>query len=162
MNEKVMVVDDDRRLGDLAKSLRADEKARERQLAEIIRTAPNVESAVLAAARDVWETHPHITEVRFPEQCAEFKSILDGMYRVHLDKNADYSPMNILATGMVGLMTRIWDKVARLMNLTGFNIQEGTYGETKEPKNESVEDSLLDLANYAVIALILRRGKWGK
>lgn len=31
----------------------------------------------------------------------------------------------------------------------------------KEPKNESIEDSLLDAANYSVIGLLLRRGQWG-
>jgi hypothetical protein len=104
----------------------------------------------------------HPTEESSPEQCAEFRKIIEQMYQTHLDKNADYSPMNILATGFVGVVTRIWDKVARLMNLTGFDIRKGTLNAFKEPKNESVEDTLLDLANYAVIALILKRERWGK
>lgn len=104
----------------------------------------------------------HPTEVSAPVQCAEFKSIIEGMYRLHLDKNQDYSPMNILATGFIGVVTRLWDKMARLMNLTGFDIRRGTLNVAKEPKNESIDDTLLDMANYAVIALILKRGKWGK
>lgn len=104
----------------------------------------------------------HATEQRFPEQCAEFKSIMENMYNVHLDKNLDYSPMNIVATGIVGVVTRLWDKTARLMNLSGFDIRDGKFTGEKEAKNESIEDTLLDLANYAVIAAILRRGKWGK
>lgn len=104
----------------------------------------------------------HVTEERFPEQCAEFKAITQNMYEVHLNKNADYSPMNILATGMVGLMTRMWDKMARMMNLAGFNIQTGAFGEPKEAKNESFTDSLIDIANYAIITLIYLKKKWGR
>lgn len=74
------------------------------------------------------------------------------------------SPANILGTGEVGLITRIWDKVARLMNLSGFDLRVETsvYKQPKAPKNESVEDTLLDLSVYALIGLLLRWGKWGK
>lgn len=104
----------------------------------------------------------HPTEISAPEQCKAFREVLDKMYQTHLDKNADYSPMNILATGNVGVVTRIWDKAARLMNLTGFNIRTGELGLERRAKNEAIEDTLLDLANYAVIALLLRRKQWGK
>lgn len=104
----------------------------------------------------------HPTETNYPEQCIEFKEITDKMYTLHLEKNADYSPVNILATGMVGCVTRLWDKAARIMNLAGFDIRTGEFSAPKEPKNESLEDSLIDLANYCVITLILRRKKWGR
>jgi hypothetical protein len=48
------------------------------------------------------------------------------------------------------------------MNLYGFDIATGTFTGKKSPKNESIEDNLLDLANYAIISLLLLRGKWGK
>lgn len=105
---------------------------------------------------------PHPIEVKSPEQCKEFRRIIEEMYQVMLQKNQDYSPMNILGTGTVGVTTRIWDKVARLMNLSGFDIRTGEYTEPKEAKNESIDDTLLDLANYAIIALLVRKGKWGK
>lgn len=70
--------------------------------------------------------------------------------------------MSWRVTGFVGLLTRIWDKTARLMSLGGFDIGTGKYTMEKEAKNESIEDTLIDLANYAIIALIYRRGKWGK
>lgn len=72
------------------------------------------------------------------------------------------SPYNILATGGVGSLTRIWDKTARLMSLGGFDIGTGEYRGAKEASNESVEDTLRDLANYAIIELVRRDGKWGK
>ena len=103
-------------------------------------------------------------EITSPLQCEGFREIVGKMYRTHLSKNSDYSPANILATGEVGLVTRLWDKVARLLNLTGFKVtilQE--YIEAKkDPKNESINDTYMDMAVYAVIGLLLRAGKWGK
>lgn len=108
------------------------------------------------------EKHP--TEQKYPEQCKRFRELLDEMYKVHLKKNADYSPYNILVTGMKGLVTRMWDKSARFFNLMGLDI--GTY-EWKDEKMNEVEDedvnqTLIDWANYAVITRIFREGKWGK
>ena len=106
----------------------------------------------------------HPTEARRPIQAEAFRETLARMYRVHLDKNADYSPANILGTGWVGLVTRLWDKMARMMNLTGFKIEisSSEFELPKTPKNESVEDTLMDMAVYAIIGLVLRLGKWGK
>ena len=108
--------------------------------------------------------NPHPTELRAPAQSKHFIETVMSMYRVHLQKNADYSPANILATGQVGLVTRLWDKMARLMNLTGFRIvvEEGTFEAPREPKNESIEDSFMDMAVYAVIGLLLKKGVWGR
>ena len=99
-----------------------------------------------------------------PNQSREFMATLMRMYRTHLSKNADYSPANILATGEVGLVTRLWDKVARLMNLTGFHVEidDAYFEKPQKPKHESIDDNLLDLAVYAVIGTLLRKGVWGK
>lgn len=106
----------------------------------------------------------HRTEITRPNQSMEFLRVLAKMYQVHLDKNADYSPANILATGQVGLVTRMWDKMARLLNLTGFRIEiSDSYFEAPiEPKNESVVDSFIDLAVYSIIGLLLNNKVWGK
>lgn len=107
------------------------------------------------------ELHP--TEKKYPLQTTRFREILDEMYNVHLEKNRDYSPMNINATGIIGIATRIWDKTARVCNLLGFNLQTGEYSsERKSTNDESIEDNLKDLAVYAVIGRIYREGKWGK
>jgi hypothetical protein len=51
------------------------------------------------------------------------------------------------------------------MNLTGFRIEIAS-SEYEKPLipvvDESVEDTLTDLAVYAIIGLILRKGKWGR
>lgn len=140
-------------------------------------------------APDLPTLHP--TEVNSPIQCKAFREEVGIMYRTHLSKNADYSPANILVTGQVGLVTRLWDKVARFVNLTGYTVSVidnttiaeilfykmarllwmgGIYikmtmartGILKTPKHESIDDSLRDMSVYAVIGLLLRTDRWGK
>jgi hypothetical protein len=96
------------------------------------------------------------------EQSKEFQSILDDLFQMHKKKTADYSAWNIKGAGEQGVAVRLWDKTARLMNLMGWDIGTGKWSQPKEPKNESVDDTLMDLASYAIIMIVLRRGKWGK
>lgn len=107
----------------------------------------------------------HIVEEQSPVQAVAFQEVIQKMYRTHLKKNADYSPANILGTGEIGLVTRLWDKMARLMNLAGFRLElkgAGEYTRPKEPKNEPMEDAFLDLSVYGIIAFLLRENKWGR
>lgn len=106
----------------------------------------------------------HPVETKRPYQCNAFIAIVMRMYRLHLEKNADYSPANILGTGEIGLVTRLWDKIARLMNLTGFEISAKLVRHhiPESPKNESIDDTLIDTANYSIIGLILRQQLWGE
>jgi len=99
---------------------------------------------------------------KFEEQYAEFERIVQGMLKLHKDKMNDYSEWNMKGTGELGAIVRIWDKTARLMNLYGFDIGTGKFSGKVNPNFESIEDNLTDLANYAIITLILRKGKWGK
>ena len=71
-------------------------------------------------------------------------------------KHQDYGPKNISdAPGgpINGLLVRMHDKMARLKNLH-YNNKSANY--------ESIEDTYKDLANYAVIALMVLRDKWDK
>jgi hypothetical protein len=73
-----------------------------------------------------------------------------------LSKHHDYGPRNISdAPGgaLNGLLVRMHDKQARLNNL----VYNG-----KSANHESLEDSFKDLANYAIIGLLVLRGKWDK
>lgn len=75
-----------------------------------------------------------------------------------LSKHKDYGPKNIAESpggAINGLRVRIHDKTARINNLYD-NVMEA------EPEHESFEDSFKDLANYAIIALLVLRGKWDK
>ena len=71
-----------------------------------------------------------------------------------LSKHRDYGPKNIsLAPGgaVNGLRVRMHDKLARINNL----VDSGA-----DPKHESLEDSFKDMANYAIIGLLVLRGQW--
>lgn len=106
----------------------------------------------------------HPTEARCPQQAKAFSETIGKLYRTHLRKNADYSPANILATGELGLVTRLWDKIARLLNLSGFRLEisSSQFLAPKEPSNESINDTYEDAAVYSIIGLLLRKGVWGK
>jgi len=117
---------------------------------------------VLFSDKGIPPLHP--TELKYPVQVeAYMNEIMDG-YRAHLSKNADYSPANVAGPGELGIVTRIWDKCVRLMNLLGFDIEvtKSEFRGGKEPNNESIEDTYLDLHVYGVIGKLHRRGLWGK
>lgn len=66
-------------------------------------------------------------------------------------KQLDYGSANIADFGEYGVLVRANDKVARLKNLLT---------NVASPRNESIEDSWLDLSNYSIIAVLCRRGDW--
>ena len=66
--------------------------------------------------------YPHATELKSPKQCMKFMEVIMNMYSVHLDKNCDYSPANIVVMGEIGVLVRIWDKFCRLCNLYGITV----------------------------------------
>ena len=61
-------------------------------------------------------------------------------------KQTDYGTTNITMFGLEGIMIRLSDKINRLINL----IQND-----KHPENESLQDTLTDIAGYAIIGLML-------
>jgi hypothetical protein len=80
--------------------------------------------------------------------------ILDELRTILLKKQEDYGPLNIAhAPGgaINGLRVRMHDKLARLNNL---------YSKGATPNFESIEDTFIDLANYAIIGLLVQRGQW--
>jgi hypothetical protein len=93
------------------------------------------------------DIEPSTFEINVMEVFNELENLL-------LQKHYDYGPRNIAdAPGgaINGLRVRMHDKLARINNL----IDNG-----KSPQNESFEDSFKDLANYAIIGLLVLRGKW--
>lgn len=114
-----------------------------------------------------------LSQYEWKEQYIEFRKVVDKMYHLHVQKNKDYSSINILGAGIKGVVIRLWDKVCRLMNLVGFKV-EVTFldkgrikaifspGNEKKAGNEPEEDSWLDAAVYSIIGLLVRREKWGK
>ena len=85
---------------------------------------------------------------------SDLELIMAQLEDIMLKKHADYGPMNIAGApggAMNGLRVRMYDKLARLNNLVDT-------GDT--PNYESIEDTLIDLANYAIIGLLVQRGQW--
>lgn len=66
-----------------------------------------------------------------------------------IKKQMDYGSQNILKFGEMGVIVRMNDKLERLANL----VKSG-----RKPENELLDDTYLDIANYAIIALMLRHG----
>ena len=82
-------------------------------------------------------------------------AILADLKRILLRKQEDYGPLNIsLAPGgaLNGLRVRMYDKLARFSHL----YEKGN----DTPNYESIADTFVDIANYAIIALLVQRGQW--
>lgn len=82
------------------------------------------------------------------------RKLLKELAELLIKKQKDYGSRNILDCGELGVVVRCSDKIARLRNL--FGITDGTLNK-KATNNEAVDDSWMDLANYAIIALMVRR-----
>jgi hypothetical protein len=83
----------------------------------------------------------------------EFKAILDQMNDIYIKKNNDYGDSFNKTCDKFGLMApliRMTDKLNRfeqLINpLTNQRLQD-----------ESIEDTLIDLANYAILTVLYQR-----
>ncbi len=78
-----------------------------------------------------------------------FSAITCKMLKTFIKKNKDYGKGNILDTGELGIIFRVNDKIRRLQNLKQ---------NENEPENESINETWLDIAVYAVIAIMYRKG----
>ena len=81
-----------------------------------------------------------------------FEKVCREMLVMFRKKHKDYEKGNILDMGELGIAFRISEKFNRIKHL----LMQG-----KKPKNESVEESWIDIAVYAVIAVLLKRS-WFK
>lgn len=79
----------------------------------------------------------------FEQSCRE--SALQ-IAEIVISKQHDYGHDNILAFREQGLVVRLWDKISRLKNLIWKNAT---------PKNESIQDTFIDIGGYAIIGLML-------
>jgi hypothetical protein len=85
-----------------------------------------------------------------------FQTILERMAAIHKAKNADYGSSYNLAPALlgipahVGLLVRMTDKLARACKLA--------HGQAAQVQDEALTDTLLDLANYAVLTILALDG----
>lgn len=78
-----------------------------------------------------------------------FEIVCQQMLEIFLKKHKDYGKGNVLDMGELGIAFRISEKFNRIKHL----LMSG-----RKPENESIDDSWIDIAVYAVIAILLRRG----
>ena len=97
-------------------------------------------------------------EREWPEMTKEFKKIQREQYELFLHKQHDYGPGNIsvgtqlqtpeeVKLSLTGLWFRMNDKMQRFQQIVINN---------QEPENESLMDTFMDLANYAIIAQLVK------
>jgi len=83
-------------------------------------------------------------------------NIADYIAKTVVSKQKDYGPANIMKSPFgpqQGLIVRLYDKVARLANLNKENVT---------PENESIRDTFVDIAGYAIIGLMVLDGTFPK
>lgn len=96
---------------------------------------------------EVYQSGEWLREEHEYKDC--FNEILEEMKEVHRKKNADYGNnfhKRYERWGFLTALLRLSDKMERLENI----YEKGEI----EVKDESVEDTLLDLANYAVMTIV--------
>tara|TARA_B100000035_G_scaffold315467_1_gene336611 strand:- start:2894 stop:3226 length:333 start_codon:yes stop_codon:yes gene_type:complete len=76
----------------------------------------------------------------------QMNAVQQEAFKLFMKKNADYGDA-FANYGPVGVIVRMGDKIQRLQNITknGVNFVE----------NESIRDTLIDLHNYAAMAVML-------
>ena len=89
----------------------------------------------------------------YPELENNFRKLMEEQFQLFCRKQRDYGPENINAFGEYGILVRLNDKVERLKHISK---------EATKPLNESIDDTWMDIATYALIALLVRRGQWPK
>lgn len=92
------------------------------------------------------------TKDTYQEDVATFRKLTTEMNGLFARKRRDYGASTretFAKFGPVSMLTRLNDKMARLENLL-------LRQECNSVTDESVEDTLLDLANYALITIIER------
>ena len=81
-----------------------------------------------------------------------YKEITDILIR----KQKDYGPKNIMMFGLTGIIVRMYDKIARLENLTQKaegNIRNAT--NNNSVNGETLIDTLIDIIGYSTIGLMI-------
>lgn len=90
-----------------------------------------------------------------PDDLREFTNHVHALAEEEVNllvaKQRDYGPHNMSSMGEAGLLVRMNDKMERLKNLCMSDAP---------PTQEAIDDTLMDIANYARIWRMGRRGLW--
>ena len=93
-----------------------------------------------------------------------FKPIYEDAFNLLVAKQRSYGSKNVEELGFFGIFSRLAsDKIERLRNGLNGRVVKGRievdFAETLA--DESLEDTLVDVMNYAAILIALKRGQWG-
>lgn len=83
----------------------------------------------------------------------EMASHFLSVFEIFKKKQASYGPGNISEFGLKGVIIRMNDKMKRLIKI-------GYHGDPNPLGDETLDDTLTDMADYAVIAMVVRAGRW--
>jgi hypothetical protein len=83
-----------------------------------------------------------------------FQKICDELLATFIQKHKDYGKGNILSIKELGIAFRLTEKIERLKNLL--------MNPTQDPVNESIADNIKDIAVYAIVMEMFRRGEFQK
>ena len=95
----------------------------------------------------MWQQDENIEEESLPpDRIFQYKNIQKEALELFRNKNQDYGDA-FANYGPVGVLVRMGDKISRLqsINRNGINLVD----------NESIRDTLIDLHNYAAMAIML-------
>lgn len=91
-----------------------------------------------------------MTESEYQKRESIHKKLLDDMHELYIRKNRDYGS-SVTDTyekfGLTSFLVRLSDKLNRVTNLT-INNKDNLV------QDEKIQDTLMDLANYSILALI--------
>lgn len=92
--------------------------------------------------------------ISMEERTRQFTELTQKMIEVQSKKGRDYGEendglRNLRRRGPVGVVMRMGDKLSRLESLVGKR--------NPDVEDESIEDTLIDLANYSLLLIILMR-----
>ena len=109
-------------------------------------------------------------EEMYPECTDALMNNFDRAYDLWARKQADYGDSNIRLgldlnssssersqnnrLAQLGVVIRMNDKISRLINLYKKDLESAV--------DESIEDTALDIMNYANMLMVLKSNKWGK
>ena len=96
-----------------------------------------------------WQELARLT-LQWGSQC-HYMVTLNTLTNTLVKKQRDYGHENIARFGRQGLIIRTHDKLARLENLT-------KVARSYQAQNESITDTVLDIAGYSAIGVMWERG----
>lgn len=91
------------------------------------------------------------------ETALSFEAALDHrmteLWKILMDRHAKYGARNLERRGMLGILTRMEDKIGRIEQAVGYTNDAARW--------EVMDDALLDLAGYAIMGLMLEHRQLG-